>query len=120
MADLGDLALYVGSSAAINAVSKVSKREDPVPGLIASGILFGLFAIIGSLWRFDVVKAIAAVMLLAAILTNGVKFIQSLSSIASLAQSGVRTAVPVNPSKGGTNGSGSSGSGGGGGGGGGV
>jgi len=95
MSDLGTLTLYVGTTAGINAVSKISKEADPVPGLIASGLLFGLFAVVGSMWRYDVVKAIAAVMLLAAILINGIPFFQSLGKLANGLTTGVRTVVPT-------------------------
>lgn len=94
MSDLGTLALYSASTAGINAAAKVSKGGDPVPGLVAAGLLFGLFAVIGSMWRYDIVKAIAGVMLLAAILGNGVAFFQSLGKIVTSAQSGARTVIP--------------------------
>lgn len=92
--DLGTLTLYVGSTAGINAVSKISKGADPVPGLIASGLLFGLFAVVGSMWRFDIVKAVAGVMLLAAILINGVPFFQSLGAVANGLATGTATVIP--------------------------
>lgn len=117
--DLASVTLFVGTSAGINAVNKVSKQADPVPGLIASFTLFAVFAIIGSIWRWDVVKAIAAVMLLSTVLFQGVPLFNTLSKFVSALNSNVRTAVPVTPS-GGSGGRGSSGSGGGGGGGGGV
>ena len=79
--DVAQLGLYVGVAAGINAVSQIQKKADPAPGLIASGILFGLFSIVGSLWRFDLVKAIAAVMLLGSILIQGAGVFNSLSQI---------------------------------------
>jgi hypothetical protein len=78
VSDLGAVAMYSGVTAGVNAVSNIHKGKDPVPGLIASGVLFGLFAIVGSAWRWDVVKALAGVMLLAAILINGVPVFNAL------------------------------------------
>lgn len=122
MSDLSTLAMYMGSTAGINAVAKIQKGGDPVPGMIASGLLFGVFAVVGSLWRMDIFKAIAAVMLLAAVLTGGVAFFGALGKLASGLQSGAKT--PVGPGSssdaGGSTGKGYSGGGGGGGGGGGF
>lgn len=124
MSDLGTLTLYMAGSAGINAVSKVSKQEDPTPGLIASGMLFGIFAIVGAMWRYDVVKAIAGLMLLSAILVQGAQFFKTLSKLAGSIQTGTRTAIPVpkqtSATTGGAGGAGASGSGGGGGSGGGI
>jgi membrane associated rhomboid family serine protease len=97
MSDLGTVALYSGVTAGINAVSNIHKGKDPVPGLIASGALFGLFAIAGSAWRWDVVKALAAVMLLGAILINGVAVFNSIGKFVNSYTIQPRTVITPTP-----------------------
>lgn len=94
MSDITQLGLYVGSTAVINSSYQIANKQDPVPGLIGAGVLFGLLTF-GSLiagGRFEIAKAIALVTLLAALLYRGLPLLTALQNLITGAQT-----IPKSP-----------------------
>lgn len=78
------LALVVGSATLVNTVYAIQKQGDPVPPLVASGVLYaGLTALGGLTGRFDLAIAFAWVFLLASLVTRGIPLIVTTTTLAT-------------------------------------
>lgn len=83
MSDVTQLTLVVGSAALINSVANVKENRDPVPPIVASGVMLGSLALFGELTRrFDLAIALAYVFLIASIVMRGIPLIRTTTSIA--------------------------------------
>lgn len=76
--DVTQLGLVVGTAAFINVTYSVQRNRDPVPPLVASGIMYGGLAVFGQLSnRFELAIAFAWVFLIASLISRGIPMLQS-------------------------------------------
>lgn len=73
MSDAGTVAGLVAGSTAIQVISVVQAGKDPVPNIITAGVFLGALIALGALLggRYEISKLIAAVTLLAVVLSKG-------------------------------------------------
>lgn len=82
--DAIQLSLVVGSAALINTVYSIQNKRDPVPPLVASGVMFAGLATVGALsGRYDLAIAFAWVFLLASLVTRGIPLIVTTTTLAT-------------------------------------
>lgn len=80
--DVTQLGLVVGTAAFINVTYTVQKGRDPVPPLVASGIMFSGLAVFGQLAnRFELAIAFAWVFLIASLISRGIPMLQSATAV---------------------------------------
>lgn len=89
MSDTIDIALYMGTTAAINAVSSISKQKNPIPSAVATGGLFLFLVVIASLWRSDIAKAFAGLILVVNVIAHGFPLIAAVGKLVTGLQIGV-------------------------------
>lgn len=81
--DATQLALITMVTAAINTANAAKEGKDIVTPLIASGVGYVALSITGQLWRWDLVNAIAGVILVGAIINRGLPLINGAVTIAT-------------------------------------
>ena len=83
MGDFSRLAIIIGAATLINETARIREGKEPVSPLIGAGVLFAMLAIVGSIWRWDIVIIMAVLFLVSSLVLKGVPTVQALSQLIS-------------------------------------
>lgn len=83
MNGLGTTGLLVGGATVINVVARAREGKEVASPIIASVILFAALSFIGSVWRWDIIIAIAALFFLSSLIIKGAALIRTTSTLIS-------------------------------------
>lgn len=81
MSEISKIALLVTLAAVMNILPQLAKKKDVVPTLLANLVLFLILSVTGSLWRYDVVKGLAVLYLVASFIAQGIPFTNSVLAL---------------------------------------
>lgn len=81
MADISNVALLVGVATAVNVTARVREGKEPASPIIGAVILFAFLATIGSIWRWDIVYAIALLFVISSFVIKGKPFVAAVTQL---------------------------------------